>query len=156
MREERNWARAMFVSADSDTEPEYNAKCYIRKWRTIMANLDDNHRRKAELSPGWKAVSKRNVCVTRISCHLFNVCRLRIDDSRWRSTTATLLCDIVKLEVERRAMYDAAKTCNFDIDDADTRLRRPALRCYSIVQLAQLHDMAVQTNSGGWCCVLPS
>lgn len=49
---EKNWATTMFVSVDTEADPEYIAKCYMKKWRTVMVNLDDCHRKKAELSPG--------------------------------------------------------------------------------------------------------
>ena len=74
-----------------------------------------------------------------------------LDDSRWLKTPSALLNEIVTLEKERRAMYDAARTFTFDIDEADTRLRRPAARSHCILQLAQLYEMATDSGNIGSC-----
>lgn len=71
-------------------------------------------------------------------------------------TPSALLSEVVTLETERRVMYNAARTWRFDIDEADTRLRRPAVRCYTVLQLAQLYEMATDCDNSGSFYLLPS
>lgn len=49
---EITWANTMLVNADTDEEAEYTARCYVDDWPLIMADLDDYHRRKAQLPLG--------------------------------------------------------------------------------------------------------